>query len=74
MNNGSSIPPSSSSGNPGTTIYPESYDYNLEEADQDFLEKNSGLFLDLRYYARHFLPIFCVVGIIGNCMALILIR
>ncbi|KAI1718969.1 7 transmembrane receptor (rhodopsin family) domain-containing protein [Ditylenchus destructor] len=30
--------------------------------------------LYLRYYARHFIPIFCLVGIVGNCMALMLIR
>lgn len=32
------------------------------------------VFLHLRYYARHFIPIFCAIGIIGNCMALLLIR
>ncbi|KAI6241137.1 G-PROTEIN-RECEP-F1-2 domain-containing protein [Aphelenchoides fujianensis] len=35
---------------------------------------NERILLHLRYYARHFLPIFCVVGVIGNCMALLLIR
>lgn len=35
---------------------------------------NDRLFLRLRYYARHFIPVFCVVGILGNCMALMLIR
>ncbi|KAE9554621.1 hypothetical protein FO519_002181 [Halicephalobus sp. NKZ332] len=71
MNNGSSIASSSSSGNPETPVYPENYDYDPEDT---FLGINDMLLLNLRYYARHFLPIFCVVGIVGNCMALILIR
>ncbi|KAI6181406.1 G-PROTEIN-RECEP-F1-2 domain-containing protein [Aphelenchoides besseyi] len=45
-----------------------------EETSSFSLHANERLFLDLRYYARHFLPIFCVVGILGNCMALMLIR
>lgn len=32
------------------------------------------LFLYLRYYARHIIPVFCLVGILGNAMALTLIR
>lgn len=39
-----------------------------------FIPEEDRLLLYLRYYARHFIPIFCVVGIIGNCMALLLIR
>lgn len=39
-----------------------------------FDEDSSSMFLTLRYYARHFIPIFCLVGIVGNCMALLLIR
>lgn len=35
---------------------------------------NDKLYLRLRYYARHVIPILCVVGILGNCMALMLIR
>ncbi|KAK0426641.1 hypothetical protein QR680_009820 [Steinernema hermaphroditum] len=29
---------------------------------------------NLRFYAKWFIPAFCAVGIVGNCMALILIR
>ncbi|VDN58133.1 unnamed protein product [Dracunculus medinensis] len=32
------------------------------------------ILLTLRYYARHVIPCFCIIGILGNCMALILIR
>lgn len=39
-----------------------------------FVPKEDCLLLYLRYYARHFIPIFCIVGIIGNSMALLLIR
>jgi hypothetical protein len=49
----------------------------LEEDEDSILphfQDNARLFLYLRYYARHFIPIFCIVGIIGNCMALLLIR
>lgn len=46
--------------------------YDDEEGDMYILE--SSFFLHLRYYARHFIPIFCSIGILGNCMALILIR
>jgi len=48
-----------------------------DEGLGEFYAATSGedrLFLELRYYARHFIPIFCVVGIVGNCMALLLIR
>ncbi|KAF7636525.1 G_PROTEIN_RECEP_F1_2 domain-containing protein [Meloidogyne graminicola] len=38
------------------------------------IHDNDRVLLYLRYYARHFIPIFCLVGIIGNCMALLLIR
>jgi hypothetical protein len=57
-----------------TTIHPESYDYQLDEESALLADDNDRLLLNLRYYARHFLPVFCVTGIIGNCMALLLIR
>uniref|UniRef100_A0A914N4K6 G-protein coupled receptors family 1 profile domain-containing protein n=1 Tax=Meloidogyne incognita TaxID=6306 RepID=A0A914N4K6_MELIC len=38
------------------------------------IHDNDRVLLYLRYYARHFIPIFCLVGIVGNCMALLLIR
>lgn len=43
-----------------------------EESADYFLGRE--ILLKLRYYARHIIPCFCVVGIIGNCMALMLIR
>uniref|UniRef100_A0A914C623 G-protein coupled receptors family 1 profile domain-containing protein n=1 Tax=Acrobeloides nanus TaxID=290746 RepID=A0A914C623_9BILA len=46
----------------------------VEAVQDSYSYLSSNLFLQLRYYARHFLPIFCVVGIVGNCMALVLIR
>ncbi|TKR62823.1 hypothetical protein L596_026735 [Steinernema carpocapsae] len=48
-------------------------DTNLEDAYADYSD-STWLLYELRYYARHFIPIFCAIGIIGNCMALILIR
>lgn len=45
-------------------IFNETYDY--------FLGRE--ILLTLRYYARHVIPCFCIIGILGNCMALILIR
>ena len=50
-----------------------------EEEEEDglgllHLQDDDRLLLYLRYYARHFIPVFCLVGIIGNCMALLLIR
>jgi hypothetical protein len=57
-----------------TTIHPDSYDYTMDEENALLADDNDRLLLNLRYYARHFLPVFCVVGIVGNCMALILIR
>jgi hypothetical protein len=67
---------------PGTTQWMLT---SSEEAEATAVAATSGaaefapdsghpLFLHLRYYARHFIPIFCAVGIIGNCMALLLIR
>lgn len=48
-------------------------DEELEELPL-YADDDDRLLLHLRYYARHFIPIFCCVGIIGNCMALMLIR
>ncbi|CAD5207404.1 unnamed protein product [Bursaphelenchus okinawaensis] len=44
-----------------------------DEEEEEFIE-DASLLLYLRFYARHFIPIFCMVGILGNCMALMLIR
>uniref|UniRef100_A0A0M3HUD5 G_PROTEIN_RECEP_F1_2 domain-containing protein n=1 Tax=Ascaris lumbricoides TaxID=6252 RepID=A0A0M3HUD5_ASCLU len=43
-----------------------------EEAPDYFLGRD--ILLTLRYYARHVIPCFCLTGIVGNCMALMLIR
>ncbi|KAL3088304.1 hypothetical protein niasHT_023864 [Heterodera trifolii] len=73
----SAFAPSSSSLIASPSIPSERTD---EEPDQGLLHhfqqhnEQQPLFLNLRYYARHFIPIFCLVGIIGNCMALLLIR
>ncbi|CAD5210571.1 unnamed protein product [Bursaphelenchus xylophilus] len=53
------------------TSSPVYYDDQPEE--EEYFEEHS-LLLHLRFYARHFIPIFCIVGILGNCMALMLIR
>lgn len=55
------------------TIFFNESDYEASFASL-FVPKEDRLLLYLRYYARHFIPIFCIVGIIGNCMALLLIR
>ncbi|KAH7722373.1 Protein F16C3.1 [Aphelenchoides avenae] len=52
---------------------PTAEDELLEELPL-YADDDDRLLLHLRYYARHFIPIFCCVGIIGNCMALMLIR
>lgn len=50
------------------------------ETDVELYEESSDYFLGrekiliVRYYARHIIPCFCIVGIVGNCMALMLIR
>ncbi|VDK47360.1 unnamed protein product [Anisakis simplex] len=44
-----------------------------DETSVDYL-LGRDMLLTLRYYARHVIPCFCVTGIIGNCMALMLIR
>lgn len=60
-------------GSIATTTIQDSYDYSLEDEESAFLADDK-ILLNLRYYSRHILPIFCIFGIIGNCMALILIR
>lgn len=57
-----------------SSIYNNSNSYSLNEETIQGQKEEENLFLYLRYYARHFIPIFCIVGIVGNCMALILIR
>ncbi|MFH4978553.1 hypothetical protein AB6A40_005262 [Gnathostoma spinigerum] len=51
---------------------PDSESGMYEEGPDYFLGRD--VLLTLRYYARHIIPCFCMVGIIGNCMALTLIR
>lgn len=55
-------------------LYDDVEHANLHDEDTIGLIWNDKTFLKLRYYARHFIPVFCVVGILGNCMALMLIR
>lgn len=58
-----------------TTTYEPMEEGSFEEDEDSFgYYANNRLFLSLRYFARHCIPIFCIVGILGNCMALMLIR
>jgi hypothetical protein len=59
-----------------TTSEPLEEDHGSYEEDEDSFGyyANNRLFLSLRYFARHCIPIFCIIGILGNCMALMLIR
>uniref|UniRef100_A0A7E4ZZH8 G_PROTEIN_RECEP_F1_2 domain-containing protein n=1 Tax=Panagrellus redivivus TaxID=6233 RepID=A0A7E4ZZH8_PANRE len=57
-----------------TTMESLSYEYSIDDDEEPDDYVGGTLLLNLRKYARHILPIFCVVGILGNCMALLLIR
>jgi hypothetical protein len=57
----------STSTSPSTPPFPMAADGGLAEfyAATTAAVGEDRLFLELRYYARHFIPIFCCVGIVG---------
>lgn len=50
-----------------TAVYDDVNQNEAESSNYSFYF-NDAFYLKLRFYARHVIPIFCIVGILGNCM------
>jgi hypothetical protein len=52
-----------------TAVYDDVYtNQNEAESGSYSFYLNDAFYLRLRFYAKHIIPVFCVVGILGNCM------